>query len=64
MTLADDVDFQLLRGKYGWSAAKLYRQGRVHDFYLTHIFNHPIEVICSTTVLLTKGLEEVHFQLA
>jgi len=61
MTFADDVDFQLLRGKHGWSEARLYINGYVHDFHLNHIFNNPIEAICSATVLLAKGVDEVHF---
>ena len=61
MSLSDDVDFQLLRGKHGWSEAELYINGGVHNFFLTHIFNDPIEVICSATVLLAKGVDKIHF---
>ena len=61
MSLSDDVDFQFRRCGHRWSTASIYIDGKRHDFYLTHIFKDPLEVICSATVTLAKGYDEAHF---
>ena len=57
----DDINFQLRRCTNGWSEAKLYINGDYHQFFLTHIFNDPLQAICTATVLLAKGTNEVCF---
>ena len=62
MSLPDDVDFQFLRRIHGWSEAKLYVDGYLREeFILTHIFDDPLEAICTATVCLANGADEVFF---
>ena len=61
MSLSDDLDFQFLRCGHGWSKASLYINGNCHNFFPTHIFNDPLEAICSATVTLAQGYNEAYF---
>ena len=61
MNLFDDIDFQLLRSKYGSSNARLFINGHCHNFFMTHMFNDPLQAICEATVLLAKEVNEVYF---
>ena len=61
MSLPDNIDFQFLRCRHGWSNARLYINGDCHDFFLTHIFDDPLEAICSATIPLAKGFDEASF---
>ena len=57
----NDVDFQFLRRTHGWSEARLYIDGCLQEFILTHIFDDPLEAICTATVCLANGADEVYF---
>ena len=61
MSLPDDLDFQFLRCRHGWSNARLYINGNCHEFFPTHIFADPLEAICLATVTLAKGFDEGSF---
>ena len=56
--IPNDIDFHLRR-THGRSEA-IYIDGYLREFILTHIFNDPLEAICTVTVL-TNGADEVYF---
>lgn len=61
MDLADNVDFQYLRDVHGWSQANSFINQRRYEFYMTHVFNDPLEAICMATVSLSKNANEALF---
>ena len=61
ISLPDDLDFQFLKCRHGWSNARLYINGDCHDFLLSHVFGDPLEAICSATIPLAKGFDEASF---
>lgn len=62
MTLPNDVDFQFLRRKHGWSEARLYIDDYLsEEFILTHIFNEPLKALLSATVCLANNSDEAKF---
>ena len=61
MNLANDIDFQFVRSRYGWSQARLYLDGACESFYLTHVFDDPLAAIVYPTIALAKGANEINF---
>lgn len=61
MSLPNDIDFQFLRRKHGWSEARLYIDDYCEEFTLTHVFNEPLKALLSATVYLANNSDKANF---
>lgn len=61
MNSTNDMNLQFHREKHRSSQARLYIDGKVHDFFLSHIFNEPFTALLSATVCLANGADRVYF---